>query len=309
MPSILDHGIELRHLRYFVAIVEAGSFTRAAALIGLRQPTLSHQIRQLEKMLGSSVFHRTRRFCRLTAAGEMLLPAARRILSNMDDVRRSLDDLSGLSRGSLSVAVLPVLSASVLPPALSQFHTEHPGIRARISEMSVDDMERALVLGTVELGIGFMPPSETSLRGQALYSEELVAVVTKNDPLAPSHKTSIALEELAGRPLMIPPPGFGTRILIMNAFAKIRRTPIIAMELSSMDALLQTVLSCKGLGIVPASALWGRPHDGLSTMKIVRPTPRRSIGFISMHGVSRSPAVEAFCDAVRHAVKLTAMAE
>lgn len=292
MPSILDNSVEFRHLRYFASIADAGSFTRAAALIGVRQPTLSHQIRQLEKVLGSPLFHRARRSSRLTATGEMLLPFARRILRDMDDARRALDDVSGLQRGSLSVAVLPVVGHRLLPAALARFHREHSGIRVRVVEMSVDDMERALSIGSADIGIGFMPPSETSLRAQFLYAEDLVAVVRAGHPLAA--RSTIGLDELAKHPLAVPPPGFGTRTILLNAFAGVRRTPSFNLELSSVDSLLDLVRDCGDVGIVPASALWSRPKSGLRAIRIVRPTPRRQIGILHVYGMNLSPAVEAF---------------
>ena len=100
MPSILNHTVELRHLLYFQAVAEHGSFTRAAAVIGLRQPTLSQQIHQMEKLLGVTLFDRARRRCRLTSAGDMLLPYVRRVLAEMDNLRSSLDDLSELNLNS-----------------------------------------------------------------------------------------------------------------------------------------------------------------------------------------------------------------
>lgn len=301
MPSILNHVVELRHLLYFQAVAEHGSFTRAAAVIGLRQPTLSQQIHQMEKVLGVPLFDRARRRCRLTSAGEMLLPYVRRVLAEMENLRSSLDDLSELKRGSLTVAVLPSVTHQLLPLALAKFHEAHPGIHVRILEMSVDDMERALVLGTVELGIGNVPPAETSLRHQLLYGEELVAVVPAGDPLA-RQKVATA-EEIANRPLLAPPPGYGTRTLLLKAFAKARRTPSFALELSSVDVLLRMVAAGGGTGIVPASALWGRTAKDYAAVRITRPALKRQIGFLTPHGVHTRPAAEAFMPHVRAAAK------
>jgi DNA-binding transcriptional LysR family regulator len=290
MASILNYTVELRHLLYFQAVAEHGSFTRAAAVIGLRQPTLSQQIHQMEKALGVTLFDRARRRCRLTAAGEMLLPYVRRVLAEMDNLRRSLDDLSELKRGSLTVAVLPSVTHRLLPLALTKFHEEHPGIHVRILEMSVDDMERALVLGTVELGIGNVPPGETSLRHQVIYGEELVAVVASGDPLA-RHRVATT-EEIAKRPL-----------LLLKAFSKARRTPNFALELSSVDMLLRMVAAGGGTGIVPASALWGRTSKDYAILRLTRPALRRQIGFLTSHGVHTRPAAEAFMPIVRAAAK------
>ncbi|MBP8962879.1 MAG: LysR family transcriptional regulator [Opitutaceae bacterium] len=307
MPSILDNSVELRHLRYFVAVANAGGFTRAAAIIGLKQPTLSHQIHQLEQTIGAPLFHRARRLCRLTAAGELLLPYARRIISDMEDARRSLNDLSGLRRGTLHLAALPVAAHYVLPETLARFRAEHPGIRVRALELSVDDMERALVRGEVELGIGFVPPSETSLQAQALYREELVAVVAPDDPLA--QKKTITVGELATRPLVVPPAGFGTRILILSAFAKARATPMIALELSSLDALLSIVARGGGTGVLPESALWGRQAGETVAVRIQRPTPHRQMGLLHVRGVHLSPAAEAFTAVLSGVVQTASAAQ
>jgi len=306
MPSILNHAVELRHLLYFQAVAQQGSFTRAAAVIGLRQPTLSQQIHQMEKALGVPLFDRARRRCRLTPAGEILLPYVRRVLGEMENLRSSLDDLSKLKRGSLTVAVLPSVTHRLLPLALEKFREGYAGIRIKLLEMSVDDMERALVAGTVELGIGCVPPAETSLRGQSLYPEELVAVVRADDPLA--RHASVTVEELALRPLLAPPPGYGTRTLLLKAFAKVRRPPQLALELSSVDMLLHMVAAGSGTGIVPASALWGRTDSPktYAVLRITRPALRRQIGFLTSHGAHSRPAADAFIAIVKTVAKTLA---
>jgi DNA-binding transcriptional LysR family regulator len=318
MPSILKDLVELRHLRYFRAVAEVGSFSRAAALIGLRQPTLSQQIQQMEKALGVTLFSRTRRMCRLTPAGEMLMPYARRVLGEMADLRRSLDDLSGLRQGSLTVAVLPVLSYRVMPVVMARFQKLYPGIRVRLLEMSVDEMERALVVGTVEMGIGIIAPAEASLRGVPLFDEELVALVASGDVLA--RRATVAMEELAERPLIVAPAGYGTRTIILKACAQARRSPEFAVEASSVDVVFRTVAGGGGVGVLPETALWGRgpelkPRAGgesgtgasagtaCKVVRIVRPTLRRKIGFLDVHGSQPRPAAEVFMPLVRAAVK------
>lgn len=316
MPSILNDSVELRHLRYFRAVAEVGSFSRAAALIGLRQPTLSQQIQQMEKALGVTLFSRTRRMCRLTPAGEMLMPYARRVLGEMADLRRSLDDLSGLRQGSLTVAVLPVLAYRVMPMVMTRFHKLYPGIRVRLLEMSVDEMERALVVGTVEMGIGVVAPAEASLRGVSLFDEELVALFATGDALA--KQGTVAMEEVAARPLIAAPAGYGTRTIILKACAQARRTPVFAVETSSVDVVFSTVAAGGGVGVVPAAALWGREADlkrkvgvsreattyeGCKAVRIVRPTPRRKIGFLDVHGAQMRPAAEVFMPLVREVVR------
>ncbi len=299
MPSILNDSVELRHLRYLRAVAEAGGFTRAAAEIGLTQPTLSQQIAQLERGLGVELLTRSRRECRLTPAGEMVLQYARRVLGDMDALKRSLDDLSGLKRGSLTVAALPALAQRLLPLALPRFHQAHPEIRVTVLEMTVDEMARALANGSIEVGIGCLGTS-LGLKGDLLFSEELVAVLAIDDPLAV--RSSVTVAELAQRPVVVPPPGYGTRTLIMNAWAKTRRPPVFSLEVGAVESALHAVSGGGGPAILPASALWGLQPDRWLTRRITRPTMRRQIGLLVAQGGSPRPAVQALLPMIRQAI-------
>jgi len=300
MPSIINNGVELRHLRYFQAVSEAGSFTRAAAKIGLTQPTLSQQIAQLEKELGVALLTRGKREWRLTQAGELVLQYSRRVIGDMSALRRSLDDLSSLRRGSLSVAVLPVLAQGLLPLALPKFHQAHPEIRVTVLEMTVDEMAKELAQGSIDVGIGCLGTS-LKLTGELLFSEELVAVLPSGSPLA--LLPSVTVAELARHPVIVPPPGYGTRTLILAAWAKARRTPVFSLEVGALPSMLGAAKSWGGSAILPASALWGVEPDGWITRPITGPTMRREIGFLAALGGGRGSAAEALLPIIRAAVR------
>ena len=303
MPSIFDHAVELRHLRYFCAVADSGTITRAAAAIGLRQPTLSQQIGKLEQALGEELFLRGRHSCKLTAAGELLLPYARRVVGEMETLRHAIDDLSGLRRGSLTVATLPVLAERILPRALAVFHRAHPGIQVRVLELSVDEMSRSLGNGSAELCIGNLDTHGRLLKEQPLFEEELVAVVeanTKREARSGSRPLSVA--ELAVRQVIVPPAGYGTRTLILQAWIKARHVPVFAMEANSTEVILQTVAAGGGVGVLPASALWGRVREGWTVQRIARPVLRRKISvWQAQIGLNR-PAAEALIPFLRNAV-------
>jgi LysR family cyn operon transcriptional activator len=300
MPSIVSGGVELRHLRYFRALAEAGSFTRAAAEIGLTQPTLSQQIAQLERELGMPLITRGRREWRLTQAGELVLQYSRRVIGDLSALRRSLDELSNLRRGSLTVAVLPVFAQRLLPIALANFHQAHPEIRVSILEMTVDEMAKALAQGDIDVGIGCLGTS-LKLKGAILFSEELVAILPQNDPLA--ERSFVTVAELAKRPVIVPPPGYGTRNLILAAWAKVRRPPIFSLEVGALQSMLHAVKSGGGCALMPASALWGVEPDGWLTRKINGPSMCRDIGFLVAMGGERGAAIEALLPIIRSAVR------
>src|SRR5215831_19557336 len=120
--------IELRHLRYFLAVADTAHFTRAAAKLHVTQPTLSHQIRELEAQLNLQLFDRVGRRVKLTAAGETLLPHARRVVRELAEAQTALDELHGLKRGALRVGIVQTVNACVIPDIVARFSAAHPGI-------------------------------------------------------------------------------------------------------------------------------------------------------------------------------------
>src|SRR5215813_590503 len=128
--------IELRHLRYFLAVAEASHFTRAAAKLHVTQPTLSHQIRELEGQLNLQLFDRVGRRVRLTAAGETLLPHARKVLRELEETQTALSELHGLKRGVLRVGIVQTVNACVIPEIVERFGAAHAGIRLECGEMA-----------------------------------------------------------------------------------------------------------------------------------------------------------------------------
>ncbi len=299
MASIISDAVELRHLRYFRAVAEASSFTRAAAEIGIAQPTLSQQIAQLESELGVSLITRGKREWQLTQAGELVLQYSRRVLGDMSSLRGSLDDLSSMRRGSLSLAVLPIFAQGLLPLALPKFHQAHPEIRVTVLEMTVDQMAKALAQGIIDVGIGCLGTS-LKLKGEQLFSEELVAILAEDAPLA--EQASVTVAELAKHPVIVPPPGLGTRNLILAAWSKARRPAIFSLEVGAVKSMLTAVRSGGGSALTPASTLWGEVPDGWVARRITGPVMHREIGFLTAMGGGRGPAVEALLPIVKSAV-------
>src|SRR5580765_2606491 len=152
MTSMNLDLIELRHLRYFLAVAEASHFTKAAAQLHVTQPTLSHQIRQLEGQLNLPLFDRIGRRVQLTAAGELLLPHARRVFRELEEAQSALGELHGLKRGQLKVGIIQTVNACVIPETVSRFSAAHPGVRVTCNEMAVEDVESGLESGKLDLG-------------------------------------------------------------------------------------------------------------------------------------------------------------
>ena len=283
--------IELRHLRYFIAVAESAHFTRAAEKLHVTQPTLSHQIRQLEGQLNLPLFDRVGRRVKLTAAGEVLLPHARRVWRELEEAQSALRELHGLKRGTLKVGLMQTVNACVIPEIVARFSTAHPGIRLTCGEMSVDDIETGLETGKLDLGISFLPPTRRTLDGERLFTEELVAVVPAGHPL--THRRRITMREVANLPLVLLAPKYCTRQLIDRAFAEANTQPEVRVEMNSIESILATVKQSGLPSIVPLLALC-RKDDELRAVPLTNPTPSRGVGLLWLRGAQRRAAAHAF---------------
>jgi LysR family cyn operon transcriptional activator len=283
--------IELRHLRYFLAVAEAAHFTKAAATLHVTQPTLSHQIRQLEGQLNLPLFDRIGRRVKLTAAGELLLPHARRVIRELEEAQTELGELHGLKSGKLRVGIVQTVNACVIPEIVGRFSTAHPGIRVTCSEMAVDEIETGLENGRLDLGISFLPPTRKLIDGEKLFTEELVAVLPHAHPLAKRRRLRVV--ELAAQPLVLLSAKYCTRQLIDRAFADAGVQPEVRVEMNSVESILATVREARLVTLLPSLALCQR-DQGLKAVSLIEPNPRRTVGLLWMRGAHRRVAARAF---------------
>ena len=286
--------IELRHLRYFLAVAETAHFTRAAEKLHVTQPTLSHQIRELEGQLNLQLFDRAGRRVKLTAAGETLLPHARKVVRELEAAQTALDELHGLKRGLLRVGIVQTVNACVIPDIVARFSAAHAGIHIECGEMAVADIEADLEAGKLDLGISFMPPMRKSLTGEKLFTEELVAVVAADHALAT--RRQLRMRDLAHEPLALLAPKYCTRQLIDSAFAEASIKPDVRVEMNAVASILSTVRRTKLVSLLPSLALCQRDED-LKALRLTHPTPRRAIGLLWLQSTERRAAATAFAQA------------
>jgi DNA-binding transcriptional LysR family regulator len=191
-----DLGIELTHLRYFVAVAEELHFGRAAARLRLSQPPLTQQIQRLEERLGAPLFLRTTRKTELTAAGTALLTAARLVL---EDARRAFEAARGAGRGEVGQVVIatpPSLMLGPLPRLVRAFRKAAPQVAVRLREMSTAAAAVELARGEADIGFLRGPRVPPGLVEQYRFTEPLAAILPRGHPLA--GRRSVRLAQLAG---------------------------------------------------------------------------------------------------------------
>ncbi len=280
-------------LRYFLAVAEEGQFTRAADRLQVAQPSVSAQVRRLESMLGTPLFHRGPGPVALTDAGDALLPIARRVVADLVSIDDEIAGLGELLRGQVAVGATPSLSATLLPSVLGRFHRLHPGVVIRVSEQGSPQLLAGLQGGTLDLALAIAPVASKGLAAVPLAEEELVVVTTPEHPLATGG--AVTVPELAGHPLVMFRPGYDLRTATIDAFAQHAIEPTVAVEGGEMGSVLALVAAGLGAAVVPGIVT--TEVDRLRVTRFRPPAPTRTIALVHRDDRALSRAADALATA------------
>ncbi|MFD9820268.1 transcriptional regulator CynR [Streptomyces violascens] len=323
---------ELRHLRYLLAVAEHGNFTRAAEELRISQPTLSQQVKQLERTVGVQLLDRTGRSVRLTDAGETYAHYARRALRDLAAAERAVLDIADLSRGSLRLAVTPTFTAYLVGPLVAELHSRHPGIALDVRELAQDRIEAGLLADELDLGIAFDGPHLPGIEATALFTETLGLVVGAPAPDAappalgalageaappalgalageaapptlgaPASGGALAVRELSDRQLALLSGDFATRGHIDAYLGRHRVTPRIAVEANSIQALTEIVRRTPLATVLPDAVTHDHPH--LAPVALDPPLPARTVALLRRESAYRSAAAREFIRLTRDLVR------
>ncbi|HET9029515.1 MAG TPA: LysR family transcriptional regulator [Candidatus Aquilonibacter sp.] len=294
--------MELRQLRYAVAVAQRLNFTQAASSLAIAQPALSQQIAALEGELGVRLFDRTNRRVSLTDAGRTFVARAERILADVDRTAEEMTAFAGGLRGRVVVGTYQSFAEYRLPKLLGRFHALYPGIEIALREGMADELLDGLFEGKIDVFIGHPESrhaSEPSFRIEPLYEDELIIAVGGSHRFA--SRSTVRMEELRDEPFVIFRPGSSitTRLLALARSAQFE--PRVVFE--SVDSLTVRSLVAEGLGVALFPRMIGNmPGPHISLLSIL---PNRVIRKISL--VTRKSAyprsVETFTDFIREAME------
>ncbi len=292
--------MELRHLRYFLAVGEALNFTRAAAQLRVAQPALSRQVQDLEDEIGVDLLKRSPRGVTLTAEGRLFLEEVRELLKRADESVEKVRALARGEYGELRVGYAPTPTVEILPPALAAFQKAVPRVKVLLHDLSSDELIAGLRDATLELAIMVQPAGEqtTGIEFELLRTYPLSVAMAAAHPFA--RLKSIALEKLAAEPLI------GLRRkdyseyyhFLDRLFAPIRAKPRIAVECDSASSLITEVEAGRGIALattlfklVAGKRLLYRPLTGTTEVG--------SVGIARTAKGDVTPAGEKFCEILR----------
>lgn len=286
----------LRDLRVFVVLADVAHFTRAAERLEISQSSLSAIVRKLEDALGARLFDRHTRVCRLTEAGIALLPAARRLVGDWEDLLGSARDLAGLVRGRVTVAAPSVQSALLLPPIVQRFAREHPGVKVTVRDVPEQQVHELVRSGEADLGVATETDARTDLLATAFYSDHYLAALPKSHPLAP--RKSLEWAHLRREPVVGPLPDNPVRRNLDTRLAKAGLALTYTHEVSlpwTMAGLVR-----EGLGIAVLTTATQPMIDwlGLVARPLTRPSLTRNLVLLRAPARTLSPGATAFRDLV-----------
>ncbi len=299
--DILSHapwmGVDVRRLRYFLAVAEELHFGRAAERLHIAQPALSRQIASLEAAIGALLFDRTRSNIHLTAAGEALLPRARDILARVADAARVAKRASEGSVGVIQIGFVGSATFSILPGILNAFRTSHHEVELVLHAMNTAELRAALIDRSIDIAFARPGIQDPEIVNEVVFKEPLIVALSENDPLA--EQNHIALADLSARPFILyprhPRPSFADTILQICRAEGF--SPDIAQETMEIQTALSLVSVGAGVSLVPESTSEAQ-LNGVAYRPILGDAPQTQLS-LAYRRDNRSAVMAAFCALVR----------
>ena len=287
--------MELRQLRYLVALADEQSFTRAAEREHIAQPALSQQIQKLEQEMGLPLVERTTRRVSITAAGNLLVARARRVLTELESARQELDRVRGVQTGQVVVGAMNTMGPVDITRVIAEFHHRHPQVEMTVRENNSDELAEMLRVDALDLA--FLSVTErVESHGLALHQilmEELVVVLPENHPLA--GRDEIRMAELSREEFVSYREGARLRELLVGAAHEAGFEPRIVLESNESRRIRRLVGRDLGVAILPRShAIGVGTNDPIAVVRLVEPALARDITIAWRAGRRLPPAVAEF---------------
>ena len=285
--------MEVRQLRYLVALAEELNFTRAAAREHIAQPALSQQIRRLEQETGLALVQRSTRRLALTEAGSLLVGRARRILAELEAAQDEIRALRGVEAGRVTVGTMHTMGPIDVSLVLAEFHARHPAVELTVREQSSEELAEMLRLD--ELDLAFLSVTERveshGLALQLLVNEELVAVLPRGHRLA--GRSALVMDDLRLERFISYRPGSRLRELLLAAGHHAGFEPQVKLESNESARIRRLVAREMGVAILPRSDAEGH-SDEVAVLTLRDPHLTRDITMAWRADRRHSPAAAEF---------------
>lgn len=285
--------MDVRQLQYFYEVAKQKSFTKAAEVLHISQPSLSKMVKSLEDEIGIKLIDRSGKRIQLTDAGEIVFQQAEAVLSSLNDLSNSLYDLMNLKRGTIKFGIPPIIGTLFFPRIMKSFRDSYPLIHIQMIEFGAKKMERIVEQGEVDIGVVLLPVDETKFESIPFAKEKLQVVIPKKHSF--SDRQFISLTELKDESFIMFHEDFSMHEMIYNECLRVGFKPNIAYTSSQWDFIGEMVAANLGIALFPQSICQKLNHDHVSIINLNITIPWE-LGLIIKKDRYISIATKAFLD-------------
>jgi LysR family hydrogen peroxide-inducible transcriptional activator len=292
--------MNLKDLKYLVALADTGHFGKAAERTFVSQPTLSAQLKKLEEFLGVKLVERQPKNVQLTEVGKQVVIRARHMLEQGDEIialaRNNTDPFSGRIR----MALIPTVGPYLLPRVTQKIRKTLPNLGLMLYEYQTEPLLQRLRDGDIDLGIVALPTDRDGLESRVLYEEAFLLAVPQQHPLA--EKAAVKLQDLKGHALLLLEDGHCLREQALEVCSRVGVHEVEDFRATSLETLRQMVVAGLGITLMPELAVdspFGAQR-GMTTRAFAKPAPSRTIGAVWRKSSTRTLAIEEICRVIDH---------
>lgn len=293
MIDLATASIELRHLRYFVAVAQTLHFGRAAEHLGITQPVLSDQIRRLETLLGVQLLHRTKRVVQLTEPGRIFLADVLQVLAQTDTAIATVRRAAQGKFGKLAIGYTGPALYTVLPEIVRTFRDRNPHVELTLHEYCTPQQEAALLANDIQVGF-LHPPIDAPVNQHTVFEETLVVALPENHPL--TERSSLSINDLANESFILFPPTVGPHLYsqILSLCAGFK--PRVVQEVTPQPTMVGLVAAGIGIAFV-ATSMQKISRPGVVYRNLQEETPILQLA-MAWKDEQKSPVLESFLTVV-----------
>lgn len=288
--------MDIRSLQSFLQVVQARSFSKAAAALGITQPALSRQIRRLEAEVGQNLLHRDGRGISVTAAGRIFLAHARTVVEEMQGATSELAKLRGEPTGSVTLGLPPTMSRSLLPEIVRRIRSAYPRVHLRVMQGLSGELNERLLNGTVDMAVLSQTPTTRQRHGELLAVEDLYLI----GPAREKTTRDCTVADLARFELVLPTAGHGLRTCVEDAARHAGVELNVTVEVDSLTGLIGLAQRGLARAVLPKYVVVPELRAGLvCARRIVEPSIQRTLMLATANANRLSPAGQAVAKVIR----------
>jgi LysR family hydrogen peroxide-inducible transcriptional activator len=288
--------MNLKDLKYLVALADTGHFGRAAERTFVSQPTLSAQLKKLEEYLGVKLVERQPKNVQLTEVGKQIVVRARRMLDEGDSIVALARNNTDPFAGKLKVALIPTIGPYLLPRVMLKLRKALPKLGLMLYEYQTEPLLKLLREGEIDLGILALPVAQEGLETRPLYNEPFTVALPNGHPLAA--KSAIKVADLKGQTLLLLEDGHCLRDQALEVCSRVDVREAEDFRATSLETLRQMVVAGLGITLLPETAVESPfgSQRGLTIRQFAKPAPSRSVGAVWRKSTTRGAVIAAVCD-------------